>query len=106
MAINKQKAALSSIFAAIFLTSLKIVVGIFTGSLGILSEALHSALDLCAAVITFFAVKFSDQPADSKHHYGHGKIESFSALIETVLLFITCGFMKQWRNCFSAKMWN
>ncbi|KUO70356.1 MAG: hypothetical protein APF81_22930 [Desulfosporosinus sp. BRH_c37] len=53
MAIDKQKAALSSVFAAIFLTSMKIVVGIFTGSLGILSEALHLTLDLCAAVITF-----------------------------------------------------
>ena len=93
MVIDKQKAALSSVFAAVFLTSMKIVVGIFTGSLGILSEALHSALDLCAAVITFFAVRFSDKPADSTHHYGHGKIESFSALIETVLLFITCGWI-------------
>ena len=93
MAIDKQKAALSSIFAAIFLTSMKIIVGIFTGSLGILSEAIHSTLDLCAAVITFFAVKFSDKPADSEHQYGHGKIESFSALTETVLLFITCGWI-------------
>ncbi|WP_298200273.1 cation transporter, partial [Desulfosporosinus sp.] len=53
MAIDKQKAALSSVFAAVFLTLMKLAVGIFTGSLGILSEALHSALDLCAAVITF-----------------------------------------------------
>lgn len=93
MVIDKQKAALSSVFAAVFLTSMKIVVGIFTGSLGILSEALHSALDLCAAVITFFAVRLSDKPADSEHHYGHGKIESFSALIETILLFITCSWI-------------
>lgn len=93
MVTDKKKAALSSVYAAVFLTAMKIVVGIFTGSLGILSEALHSALDLCAAVITFFAVSFSDKPADSKHHYGHGKIESFSALIETVLLFLTCGWI-------------
>lgn len=93
MTMDKQNAALSSVFAAVFLTSMKIVVAIFTGSLGILSEALHSTLDLFAAVITFFAVKFSDKPADSKHHFGHGKIESFSALIETVLLFITCGWI-------------
>jgi divalent metal cation (Fe/Co/Zn/Cd) transporter len=73
MAIDKQKAALSSVFATVFLTSMKLVVGIFTGSLGILSEALHSALDLCAAVITFFAVRLSHKPADSEHHYGHGK---------------------------------
>jgi len=93
MSIDKQKAAISSVFAAIFLTLMKIVVGIFTGSLGILSEALHSGLDLFAAVITLFAVKISDKPADYKHHYGHGKIESFSALIATVLLFITCGWI-------------
>jgi len=93
MVIDKKKAALSSVFAAVCLTLMKIVVGVFTGSLGILSEALHSALDLCAAVITFFAVRFSDKPADSTHHYGHGKIESFSALIETVLLFITCSWI-------------
>lgn len=68
MAIDKQKVALSSVFATVFLTSMKLVVGIFTGSLGILSEALHSALDLCAAVITFFAVRLSHKPADSEHH--------------------------------------
>lgn len=87
---EKQKAALSSIFAAIFLTVLKIVMGGVTGSLGIISEALHSGLDLLATVITFLAVRFSDKPADTQHHYGHGKMESFSALIETVLLLVTC----------------
>ena len=87
---DKQKVAFSSVIAAFFLTAMKIIVGIFTGSLGIISEALHSLLDLFAAIITYFAVKFSDKPADSEHHYGHGKIESFSALIETVLLLVTC----------------
>jgi cation diffusion facilitator family transporter len=87
---EKQKAALSSILAATFLTAMKTVVGLLTGSLGIMSEALHSLLDLLATVITFFAVRFSDKPADSAHHYGHGKMESFSALIETVLLLATC----------------
>lgn len=91
--IDKQKVAFNSVLAAVFLTFMKIIVGILTGSLGVLSEALHSALDLLAAVITFIAVKISDKPADSKHHYGHGKIESFSALTETVLLFITCGWI-------------
>ena len=66
------------------------MVGLLTGSLGILSEALHSALDLVAAVITFFAVKFSDTPPDEDHNFGHGKIENYSALIETLLLVITC----------------
>ena len=87
---EKQKAALSSVFAATFLTTMKFIVGLFTGSLGIMSEALHSLLDLLATVITFFAVRFSDKPADAQHNYGHGKMESFSALIETVLLLFTC----------------
>ena len=93
MKTNKKKAALSSVIAAIFLTAMKTVVGLLTGSLGILSEALHSTLDLVAALITMLAVRFSDKPADSKHHYGHGKIESFSALIETALLLVTSGWI-------------
>ncbi len=87
---EKKKAALGSVIAAIFLTLMKLIVGIISGSLGILSEAAHSALDLGAAVITFFAVKISDKPADQEHNYGHGKVESFSALIETLLLLVTC----------------
>jgi cation diffusion facilitator family transporter len=69
---------------------MKIIVGLLTNSLGILSEALHSGLDLVAAFITFLAVRMSDKPADKDHHYGHGKIENFSALIETLLLLVTC----------------
>lgn len=87
---EKQKVALGSVLAALFLTVLKVGVGIFSGSLGILSEAAHSALDLGAAAVTLFAVRLSDKPADREHHYGHGKIESFSALIETLLLLATC----------------
>jgi cation diffusion facilitator family transporter len=89
---NKEKntVALTSVIAAIFLTGFKLVVGILTGSLGILSEALHSGLDLVAAAITWFAVRVSGKPADKDHHFGHGKIENLSALIETLLLFITC----------------
>lgn len=87
---EKSKVAFVSVLAAIFLTGFKLIVGLITGSLGILSEALHSGLDLVAAVITLFAVKISNKPSDSDHHYGHGKIENFSALIETLLLFVTC----------------
>jgi len=87
---EKTKVALVSVFAAIFLTGFKLIVGLINGSLGILSEALHSGLDLIAAVITFFSVRVSDRPADKRHNYGHGKIENFSAFIETVLLLITC----------------
>jgi len=87
---EKKKIALTSVVAAVFLTSFKLIIGFITGSLGILSEALHSGLDLVAALITFFAVRIADQPADEEHHYGHGKIENYSALIETLLLLITC----------------
>lgn len=90
---EKNSAALSSVIAAICLTTFKIIVGVMTGSLGILSEAAHSGLDLVAALITFFAVRVSDKPADAKHHYGHGKIENFSALIETLLLLATSAWI-------------
>jgi len=87
---EKKRVAGISVIAAIFLTGFKLLIGILTGSLGILSEALHSGLDLIAAVITYFSVRISDKPADKEHHFGHGKIENFSALIETLLLVITC----------------
>ena len=93
MVAEKKKVALISVFAAVFLTVFKIIVGILTGSLGILSEALHSGLDLVAAIITYFSVRLSDKPADSDHRYGHGKIENLSALIETFLLLITCAWI-------------
>jgi cation diffusion facilitator family transporter len=78
------------VLAAVFLTLLKLVVGLLTGSLGILAEAAHSGLDLIAALVTFFAVRLSDQPPDREHPYGHGKIENLAALIETLLLLATC----------------
>jgi cation diffusion facilitator family transporter len=87
---EKRSAALSSVMAAVFLTVLKVIVGLLTGSLGILAEAAHSGLDLVAALVTFFAVRLSDRPPDEDHLYGHGKIENLSALIETLLLLLTC----------------
>ena len=87
---EKLNVALFSVIAAIFLTGSKLLIGVLTGSLGILSKALHSGLDLVAAVITYFSVRISDKPADKQHNYGHGKIENFSALVETFLLLITC----------------
>ena len=87
---EKKRVAFISVLAAIFLAGFKLIIGVLTGSLGILSEALHSALDLVAAVITYFSVRISDKPADADHNYGHGKIENLSALIETALLLITC----------------
>lgn len=87
---EKNSAAGSSVIAAVALTIIKIVVGILTGSLGILAEAAHSALDLAAALMTFFAVRLAGKPADQGHLYGHGKIENLSALFEALLLLITC----------------
>ncbi|MEK7204630.1 MAG: cation diffusion facilitator family transporter [candidate division NC10 bacterium] len=87
---QKVRVALTSVIAAVGLTATKGVVGWQTGSLGILSEAAHSGLDLVAALITFFAVRVADRPADLDHHYGHGKVENLSALIETALLLLTC----------------
>jgi cation diffusion facilitator family transporter len=87
---EKKRVALLSVVAAVFITGFKLIIGLLTGSLGILSEALHSALDMVAAVITYFSVKVSDKPADKEHNYGHGKVENLSALIETILLLVTC----------------
>ena len=91
-AMRKEKRAVAgnSVLAAIAITLLKIAVGVATGSLGILSEAAHSGLDLVAAIVTFFSVRVSDKPADADHQYGHGKVENFSAFIETGLLLLTC----------------
>src|SRR5579864_7934044 len=86
---EKTLAALSSVGAAIGLTSLKITVALLTGSLGIFAEAAHSGLDLVAALLTFFAVRVADRPADATHNYGHGKVENLSAFLEAALLFLT-----------------
>lgn len=90
---EKTSAALSSILAACFLTLLKVVVGVFSGSLGILAEAAHSGLDCVAAILTLVAVRFSAKPADQDHPYGHGKVENLSALAETLLLLLTCAWI-------------
>jgi cation diffusion facilitator family transporter len=90
MRAEKRAVAGNSVLAAVAITVLKVVVGVTTGSLGILSEAAHSALDLIAAAITFLSVRVSDKPADAEHQYGHGKIENFSAFLETGLLLLTC----------------
>lgn len=89
MVDKKRWVALSSVAASGSMTVLKLIVGLLTGSLGILSEAIHSLLDLASATMTFFAVRAADQPADEHHPYGHGKIEALSALGATVLLVLT-----------------
>src|SRR5271165_5021973 len=90
---EKEKVALGSIAASAGLTAAKGIVGVLTGSLAILSEAGHSLLDLSATVLTYFAVRVSGKPADAEHHYGHGKVESVSALAETALLFMLSGLV-------------
>jgi cation diffusion facilitator family transporter len=90
---EKKRAALLSVGSAAVLVSLKTFLVIRTGSLGVLSEALHSSLDLIAAIITFLSVRVSDQPADEKHPYGHGKFENFSAFVETGLLALAALFI-------------
>lgn len=90
---EKRAAAASSVFAAVGLTTLKIVVGVLTNSLGILAEAAHSGLDLMAAAMTYFAVHVADKPADREHLFGHGKVENLSALFETLLLLATSGWI-------------
>ena len=90
---EKRFVALSSVLAAVGLTAFKIVVGLSTGSLGILAEAAHSGLDLVAALMTLLAVRISGRPADRNHPYGHGKVENLSALFETILLLVTCAWI-------------
>ncbi len=87
---EKRRVALSSLLAAVALTALKLAIGLWTNSLGILSEAAHSGLDLVATAITLWAVRISSLPADQRHTYGHGKFENVSALAETLLLLVTC----------------
>ena len=88
--LEKSHAARTSVYAAVGLTGFKLLVGVISNSLGILSEAAHSGLDLVAAIVTLLAVRVSSRPADDEHLYGHGKIENLSALFETLLLLATC----------------
>src|ERR1700723_4232920 len=90
---EKRMAALGSVGSAVVLVTLKVFLAAITGSLGVLSEALHSILDLVAAVITFLSVRVADKPADAQHLYGHGKVESFSAFVETALLLFTAVYI-------------
>jgi len=93
MRVEKLRVARNSVLVAIVITVFKFIVGFLSGSLGILSEALHSSLDLVASIVTLLSVRVSDKPADADHQYGHGKVENFSAFIETALLLATCGWI-------------
>ena len=84
----KVKVASLSICSNTFLIIIKLLVGIFTGSVSIVSEAIHSTMDLLASIIAFFSVRISDRPADDTHPYGHGKVENISGVIEALLIFV------------------
>ncbi|HEY8337145.1 MAG TPA: cation diffusion facilitator family transporter [Tardiphaga sp.] len=88
---TKSRVAVISIFASASMAAAKLAVGIAIGSLALISEALHSSVDLVATVITWLVVRVSDRPADDEHHYGHGKIESLSALGVIAMLYVLAG---------------
>jgi len=85
---KKVKIARLSILSNSLLIIMKLVVGLMSGSVSIISEAIHSSMDLVAAVIAFFSVSVSDTPPDSRHPYGHGKVENISGVIEAILIFV------------------
>jgi len=93
MADAKERAAIGSIVASSGIAGLKLVVALATGSLALLTDALHSLMDVAATVMTWLAVRYAAKPADSEHHYGHGKVESVSALIEVGLLVAVSAFV-------------
>lgn len=93
MSGNKVLAATVSVASNTTLVALKLLVGLMTGSVSIISEAAHSALDLFAAVIAFFSVRESGRPADKEHPYGHGKIENLSGAIEAMLILLAAMFI-------------
>lgn len=90
---EKQRVALISMFSSGGLAAIKLVAAVITGSLGVLSEAIHGLIDLGATIVTLFAIRWSNQPADDDHQFGHAKIESVAALLETLLLFGTAVFI-------------
>lgn len=90
---EKVKTARLSVFSNTSLIIMKLLAGLLSGSVSILSEAIHSGMDLLAAVIAFFSVKVSDTPPDKEHPYGHGKVENISGVIEAVLIFVAAGWI-------------
>jgi divalent metal cation (Fe/Co/Zn/Cd) transporter len=87
----KSRVAAISVFASAGMAAAKFVVGIAIGSLALISEALHSSVDVVATVVTWMVVRVSDRPADEEHHYGHGKLESVSALGVIAMLYVLAG---------------
>ncbi len=90
---EKRRVALHSMGAAAAMTVLKLAAGLLSGSLGVLSDAAHSGLDLAGAALTYFSVHVSDKPADEDHTYGHGKVENISSFVEAGLMAISCAWI-------------
>lgn len=90
---RKVRVAALSIVSNTVLIVLKLIAGILSGSISIISEAIHSGMDLVAAVIAFFSVRMASKPADQQHPYGHGKIENVSGVVEGLLIFIAAGLI-------------
>jgi len=93
MTAAKRRVALQSMLAALVMTALKLAAGLMSGSLGVLSDAAHSGLDLAGSALTFFSVRVSDKPADETHSYGHAKFENLSAFVEAGLMLISCAWI-------------
>jgi cation diffusion facilitator family transporter len=91
--LHKERVALLSVFSNTTLVAMKLIVGLWIGSVAVISEAIHSGVDLAAAVIALFSVKTSSLPADGKHPFGHGKIENISGTVEALLIFIAAGWI-------------
>jgi len=90
---QKRRVALHSMLAALVMTLLKLAAGLLSGSLGVLSDAAHSGLDMVGSALTFFSVRVSDKPADEDHTYGHGKFENLSSFGEVLLMAVSCGWI-------------
>ena len=90
---EKRRVSLHSMLAAAAMTLLKLAAGLLSGSLGVLSDAAHSGLDLVGSALTFFSVRVSDKPADEDHTYGHGKVENLSSFGEVILMAVSSGWI-------------
>jgi len=101
---RKVRFALLSILSNTALIAMKIIAGILSGSVSIISEAIHSGMDLVASLVAFFSVRESSKPADKEHPYGHGKIENISGIIEGLLIFVAAGMiiMKAYEKLFES----
>ncbi len=93
MSNKKSKAARLSVFSNAFLIIMNLTVGLISGSVSIISEAIHTFIDFLAAIMAYFSVKIADSPPDERHPYGHGKFENISGVVEALLIFVASGWI-------------